>query len=434
MKQGKGYAGPITHYWGDSVNYIGPASDWRYEGLCLGFLGLYKRTSEKAYLERAIECSEFIMQSQLSNGAFLECGFEANPCFGHTYQPHLAASLIGLLSVANALAEEGMDNSRQLAASKKCATFILKNYFDERLGCFVQYENPRAKKVPNPIVPNKICTICEAMFLWAEISGDKVAEEKALSSMAQVLKFQETKKGRFFGGIYQSNLREKMIVYYTARCVGALKITHEKTGERQYLSAAQNAVLFAKRHFTKNGFEFGYSFKGDKISKHVYPIFGAGAADILRAILLVEKKIPAKQMDWFLGMSNGNGAFRNFIGLSHKDTTYAGKAIDTWKDFLPSVGWNDKALRLLAQLPPLPSGNHLFSDSCEKDFGDVHYFEDKEKITVSGSQNRVFGKRALFCAPFSGLKELVYASTSNFPLAPMRLLGSRMLRKLGELR
>ncbi len=339
MKQPGGYAGPVTHYWSDSLTYAGPGIDWRYEGLIPAFISLYRKTNQVVYQSRAIECGDFILRAQRDDGSFLNSSFEANPSFEYSGTPHEAAVCIALFKLANFLREEKMPfQSYEKAALKNIENIQLTQFWNEKLKTFLQFQKSRLPQKNNILVPNKIATTCEALLHAYDATRKKTYLQTALRASKSILSYQDN--GAWKGGIFQSDTRDKIIPFYTARCIPVLVNFFERTNEEKYLEAALSAGTYVKNSQRADGL---FSF-GENMNETVSgPFFIAGAGDIGRALqsLSPYTKISLTPiMDALLASQRKNGAF---------PTKEESKELPSWKDRLGVVGWNDKTLRFLSE-------------------------------------------------------------------------------------
>jgi len=166
MKQSNGYGGPVAHYWSESLHYIWPAVDWRYQGLIEGFVSLYKKTGQKKFLNEAAKCGDFILSGTKSDGSFLNDHFEDNPSFGRRSLVHDAAVDIGLLKLAFLLREKKYSYKKYLfAAMNNLENVLFPYFFDKEEKTFRQYEIGTYYLKENLFVPNKICTAIELLLI-----------------------------------------------------------------------------------------------------------------------------------------------------------------------------------------------------------------------------------------------------------------------------
>ena len=432
MKQKGGYAGPVSHYWKDCLAYIGPGTDWRYEGLMDSFLTLFEKTKDKKFLNLALEAGDFILLNQKPDGSFCNSAFEGNPSFHFSGTPHEAAVDIALLRLAAFLKKKKLNYKKYfLAAEKNLLEIQIKRFYDRSARTFLNYEKGRAENAPNKYVPNKIATACEAFLAYYGLTSKKEFLKIALDASETMLSLQD--KGEFYGGIYQANDRGKIITLYTARCIPCLLKISEIAKSERHAAAALDACNFLEKMFSEGGFRFGYEKNSEgSFARHDYPKFLAGSGDIIRAVGLAKGygNLAEKFMKPLLKSQDANGAFRTSYGMAHKLKEGSYSANPSWRDVLHVAGWNDKALRLLSELwadENLPSGD--FQGKFELECPDGSYFEDNCKIAVEGPENYLFGKNKRFSNGAEEIKSTFYdfALGTRGPLH----LAARGLFKLG---
>ena len=86
-----------------------------------------------------------------------------------------------------------------------------------------------------------------------------------------------------------------------------------------------------------------------------WPRWLAGTADILLSYHKLNEPLPEIALDRLLKSQLSNGAFPTAIGFSSQIKQTVPKTSPDYRDVTSVVGWNDKALRLLAELvePPI---------------------------------------------------------------------------------
>lgn len=426
IEQPLGFGGPVVHYWNDSLAYIGPGTDWRYEGLIAGLLALEKNTKDSHYLEYARACGEYILQNQREDGTFNDSAFEANPAMGYISQIHESAVDIALLRLGLRMEKIQKGDGKPFidAAQKNIDRVLMIRFWNDEKKSFQQYEKGQWDNAPNLFVPNKIATACEALLLLEEATGEKKYVEYAVHAGEMILSFQSDEKP-ILGGIFQANDAEQVITFYTARCITPLLALHSKTKDKRFLNTAKKAAQFiVSQQFDDGSFAFGYH-RGEPTR---YPIFGAGTGDILRALDAVggfEKNVK-KGTAFLLSLQQPTGGFASFIGLGacEKKSFTA-----SWKDHLSCAGWNDKAFRFVAEytkgkIPPANT-SMAFTITC----GDGTLTETRGEWNLHGKRNLRFGKNERFAGgdPL-GLKRLTYLLARG-PQSPITKVG-RFIGKL----
>jgi hypothetical protein len=344
MRQPGGYSGPVAHWWGDCLDYTGPGLDWRYEGILIGYLNLWKKTSNTIWLQKAKRAGDDLVAGQLPSGNYRNSLFELNPGTGGT--PHEAACDLAQLKLAQTLRNLGdLDWEKYFETAKRnLENFYIGRLWDETARFF--RDDPEVMG----FVPNKAATVAEALFALSEITGDAAwVECYALPTLQAVLEHQVS-GGKLDGAISQYSLRqrkfEKFFPFYIARCIPGLLDGLAWSGDERYAESVWRAASFILRVRYPDGSFPQVVYPGNRVNR--FPQWVAAVCDILRALDLARSvgvnydAIPT--LKWLLAGSRPDGAFRTAAGFGR--ATPRGKADDP-RDDLPVVGWNDKAFRYL---------------------------------------------------------------------------------------
>ena len=353
MRCPDGYGGPVVHWWQNCLSYAGAGLDWRYEGIISGYLTLWRRTGERQWLEKARRAGDDLVKGQLPSGNYRHSCFEQNPYAGGT--PHEAAADLGLFNLALALRSEGIDRWERFAKTAECN---LRGYFLDRLWDQEARVFRDSPDVPS-LVPNKACTLVEALFACSELrQNDELIEHFALPTLCSALAIQMTAKGPLQGAIAQNQLRgvvvETYFPYYIARCVPALLNAYEYTNNMEWLDAAMQAGNFIHKHIDDHGRlpQVVYS-KG--INR--YPQWIAPLGDTLRVFdLLIAYGIDFRKSEMESNLIQGqlpSGGFSTATGFASqiRQKNVDGRLPD-FRDNIPVAGWCDKAFAYLAALVP----------------------------------------------------------------------------------
>lgn len=345
MRGENGYTGPVVHWWRNSLSYAGVGLDWRYEGIICGYLTLFERTGNQKWLEKACRAGDDLVAGQTTDGHFAYSRFEQNPGTGGT--PHEAAADLGLLRLAICL--RGLGNARWErfadSAEKNLQSYFIDHLWD------VDAQSFRDTAAIMSFVPNKACTLVEALFAWAELRGDeRVIVKYALPTLQTVVKLQ-----RADGAIPQNWLGETLVKsyfpYYIARCIPALRLAYQFDGGAVWLDSAENAANFIKNQFQNSCLPQVVYEQG----RNQYPEWIAPLGDILRIVTM-----PKKMTTQLLNRQTATGAFPTAQGFAAQVSQRWRSDVPSFRDVLPVVGWCDKVLRFLAELVPrgatLPAG------------------------------------------------------------------------------
>jgi hypothetical protein len=363
-----GYAGPVAHWWQNCMQYTGAALDWRYEGIILGYLALEAATGDRRWLDKARRAGDDLVGGQLETGSYRASSFELNPYTGGT--PHEAAADIGLLALAKRLRaiDDPAWQTYYQTASRNLRGHFIGRLWDDGAGRFND-----SMGVPS-FVANKAATLCEALFLLAELSGDSVwIDRYALPTLDRLISMQ-VKSGTLKGAIaqnwHQGALVERYMPYYIARCVPALLLGGAHTGNAIYADAAVEALRFVFRQQDADGGFVQCLYAGGRVNR--YPRWVAAVGDIIRIAALVApygfEGDTAAALAWMLAGQNANGGIGTARGFAAQVEQRLKGDLPEFRDVLPVCGWADKAFRCLAG--GLPAGAAL-PDAAADDAVDI---------------------------------------------------------------
>ncbi|MBC7227272.1 MAG: hypothetical protein H5T61_08570 [Thermoflexales bacterium] len=358
MRGPGGYGGPVVHWWRDNLLYTGPGLDWRYEGIILGYLKLFRNTGDDRWLDKARRAGIDLLQGQLPSGNFRHSCFEANPGTGGT--PHEAACDLALLRLAHVLREreDPLWETVAEAARRNLWGYILAVLWDDEARTF--------RNLPNDptFVPNKAATIVEALLAWAELTGEKEVVNRYVGpSLDAIVKAQvrapnSPLDGAIEQGIMGARASGRYFPFYIARIIPALLLGYEATGREVYQDAALRAMAFILRFRLPDGSLPQVVYRNGRMNRH--PQWVAGAGDILRAMKWARRcgmdVNPEPTQLWLLRglqLHGGIATAHGFGGMEGRRPSVCPDA----RDLLPVCGWADKAFRYLAGM--VHGGNHL---------------------------------------------------------------------------
>jgi hypothetical protein len=345
MRTPFGYGGPVVHWWQQCLLYTGAGLDWRYEGIIAGYLHLWKASRDRRWLDKACLAGNDLCRAQNINGNFPASTFERNPASGGT--PHEAACDAGLLLLARTLRTEN-DPRWQVyyeVAKRNIEVYLLGRLWHAPSRTFWDHTD-----VPS-FVPNKAATICDALFLLADLeSDDRYIRLYIEPTLDLIIAHQVRSHCRLRGAIAQNSLDghrvEKYFPIYIARCVPTLLAGYQWTGCVRYRDAAVLAVGFLARWIREDGALPTVVYGSGAVTWT--PTWIAPLGDVLRAAeavapLGVEGRW-ARVLDRLLQGQTLSGAIRTadgFGGLSLQN-----RPAD-FRDLLGITGWIDKAFRYL---------------------------------------------------------------------------------------
>jgi hypothetical protein len=331
------------------LRFTGAGLDWRYEGVIIGYLNLYERTGDKAWLAKARRAGDDLVRGQLSGGNFRNSCFEMNPYTGGT--PHEAACDVALLQLAQRLKEQNdpVWTAYAETAERNLQGFILPVLWDTERRLF------RNTATDPTFVPNKGATIVEVLLTWAVLDGEEgLVEAYVVPTLDAILACQDmAPEGPLYGAICQGadgkHKNGRFFPFYIARCIPALLQGYHAVGERRYHWAARTALGFILRHRLEDG-SFPQVVYGDGRVK-LYPQWIAGVGDMLRAMALagaegLEVDLAPTQR-WLLAGVEATGGVRTANGFASQVSQREPGALPDLRDLLPVCGWTDKAFRYL---------------------------------------------------------------------------------------
>ena len=345
MRQCRGFAGPISHWWESSLLNCAAMADWRYEGILCGYVQLARRTGQQFWVERAVQAGDDVVAAQLPNGNYAHSAFQQGPIEAGT--PHEAACDIGLLELADLLRERQDDRWYRFFATAE------RNIHSFLIGTLWNGTAFLDQAWNTIMVPNKNATSLEALLLYEKISGSDL-EAYIDAAATFVLSAQVTAPGPTHGATIHlgTGIHRLAIPIYTARCAAALIRLYESRGHTRYLEGARVMGVFLERSLTNTGVLFGYYRDGSTIA---CPTWIAPAGDVLRALRALTRhgsdhSYAIGQLEsWLLRQQSPSGGFPTARGLGRKGQTEPLDDLPDFRDVLPVVGWVDKTFRAIAE-------------------------------------------------------------------------------------
>lgn len=382
MRQAGGYGGPVAHWWQNRYRYAGPGLDWRYEGLLSGYAVLRSKTAQPKWCTRLHCAAEDVRAGQLAEGSYSASRFELNP--GDLGTPHEAAATLGLLRAAGHLG----DREALLGVAKRNLDNLIAKLWDG--GGF----NDRPG-VPGR-VPNKLATLAQALMSYAEASGEEDYLPYAKAALEDTLRFQVA-GGRWRGAIHQyaADTRRgdgRFFPYYAARCVPALVQASTLFHDLRYRRAAEQILAFLEATRAADG---SWPQVVYRVGRADWPRWLAGSADILLAYVSLSELLPEAALERLLESQHPNGSFPTAQGFSSQLGQGAPGPVPDYRDVTPVVGWNDKVLRLLAEL--LVPGSTVpeaevreFTTSVSVEGVPATFYESAHSMSIYSLRGEVF--------------------------------------------
>lgn len=365
-----GYAGPVAHWWRDSLIDCRPGYDWRYEGTIAGYLDLYRATRDRQWLDRARRDGDDVLAALEPTGLLRSSRFELNPGSGGT--PHEAAAATGLLRLARDLAA-----SDRAAAAAYCAGARriidlgqVGRLWDGAIGRF------RDDPARPSFVPNKAGTLIEALALLAEQTGESAYVDRYLVPSAEAVVAHQVRRrqDRLDGAIAQNSWGTQIVAryfpYYVARCIPGLLEASRVTGQARFAEAALAAGRFVVRTREPDG-GFPQVIYEDGLTTR-FPRWAAATGDVLRAL---EQLQPfgldvdlAATRDWLARSVLAGGQVMTARGFAAQGENRAREPETELRDLLPVAGWADKAFRYFAAgVTPASAGDLRAAQGASND-------------------------------------------------------------------
>jgi hypothetical protein len=342
MRQPEGYGGPVAHWWQSSFVYVGPGLDWRYQGLLAGYARLAEKVGQPVWRRRMAVAADHLIAGQLLDGGYPQSRFEGNP--GTLGTPHEAAASHGLIMA-----------SPYLDAPEAAVMTVTRN-LDHLIAKLWDADRGGFRDAPNSggRVPNKLATLAEALMAAAEQEPEAEYLRFARAALDDVVRFQES-HGVWVGAIHQwspDNRRGdgRFFPLYNARCVPALLTGAAVFAEPRYAEAAHGVLRFleASRHDDGTWPQVVYA-NGRRTE---FPHWIAALADILWAYRAAGLPLPAAALERLVDGQQPTGGFQTAEGFADRFRAALRPRVPDYRDIVGVVGWNDKVLRLLADLLP----------------------------------------------------------------------------------
>lgn len=345
VRQPGGYAGPVAHWWGSVYQYTGPGLDWRYQGILAGYSAAHRKTHQRRWARRTEVAAGHLVDGQRLDGGYRASRFEANP--GSLGTPHEAAAAHGLLLCSDTLADQ---TQAQMAATRGLDHLIARLWDQETSGSFRDGLDSRGR------VPNKLATMAEALMEHAIQSSSTGYLEFARVAVDDILRFQEH-RGPLAGAVHQwaPNNREgdgRFFPYYNARCVPALVRASEVFEVPTYRAAAELILDFLDRTLNEDATWPQIVYANGRRAE--FPHWVAPTADIILAYRSAGRTVPPGALSRLWHGQLATGGFVTADGFGDRFRRAPRTRLPDYRDVTAVAGWNDKVLRLLAEL--LPSG------------------------------------------------------------------------------
>jgi hypothetical protein len=394
MRGAQGYGGPVVHWWRHCWQYAGAGLDWRYEGIIIGYVNLFRHTQQHRWLHKACAAADDLIMQQGNKGNWPNSGFELNPISGGT--PHEFAAAHGLLVLAELLREQSDPQWQKYLASarRNLLGYGINQLWDKEAGYVRDHPYIRS------FVPNKGATFAEGLFLLSKLTGDEQYARCYGLPIIEAILAHQVQEGPMVGAIAQNSFGVRVIAkyfpYYIARCVPALVAAYEFARDERYLAAALQAIGFVLRWREDDGSLPQVIYPDGRINR--YPQWVAATGDLLIAMQLLVpygakfEREPSER--WLCNGIKANGAVATAHGFARQRNQRLPVGLPALHDSVPVCGWVDKAFRYLTGCNPTLTGSSVsetppLEQDCLLNGKPVCYREDAHQMEVFDPRGRL---------------------------------------------
>jgi hypothetical protein len=353
---------------------------WSQAPIINSFLNLYQRTTNKVWLEKAIETGNLQVRRLTATGKYNYAGHEDDRFSGLV---HNALANCALLDLAQALIEEDSSEHERLAEKYiqtvriNTEKYLIAKLWVRRKGAFKVDEKDYYSPKEDRFIANMNSVAVENLIKLDNITGKRKYLEFASRVGEWLLSLQHHSSNNLLNGAiaYQDNEPMTFISIYTALALRGMDDLFHLTRDKRYYES----IVSAARHllyFRDPGSGLFYHAYQEK-SLRKFPMFVAGAGIILKALDDVNK-LSGQPLDItntlcnILSMQLPNGGFPSFVGYnSPGNNRRNGNYSIVWEDIVPTIGWNAHLLEFLTRFVP--------NDFCIPDDLQIETFFNKSK-------------------------------------------------------
>ena len=349
MRGPRGYTGPLADWWQHGFTAMGTPLDWRYEGIIVGYLALWRRTGDGHWLAKAQWAGDDLLAGQSPAGYFAHGATGRAP--RRHRGSHAAACATALLELALALREARSPVWQPYAAAAEVTIHgsILGTLWDAEREVFRQ--SPTA----TTFIPHEAASICHMLFRQAELKHvAAVVDEYALPALHAIVARQIRAAGDPLDGaipfrVTGTQPSSQFLPLCVARVVPALLQAYAWTRKTLFLEAAWRGFAFVQRCGNDDGSFPAVVYPGGRANQ--YPHWIAATGDVLHAAAALRAHGISTNVDatreWLLAGQDRSGGIVTARGYGSRVQQRL-KSLPDVRDLLHVVGWSDKALRGLA--------------------------------------------------------------------------------------
>lgn len=366
---------------------------WSQGPIITGYLNLYQKTSDKKWLQEAIQAADLQCRRLHKTGKYIYAGFEDDR---FSSLVHNSLANCALLDLAKILIDEGNEEKAEKylkIVKENINKYIIGVLWDEDFGAFKFSETDYYTPDVIRFVVNMNSVAVESLIKLSYLTGEQKYQDYAIRVGEWMLTEQIISSNLENGGINYSQVQPGYLIsIYTALAMRGLNDLYYLTKDLRYLEMMRNAANHSINLIDPETNLFFHAVINGEIVK--YPQFIAGAGIILKALDDAEK-LTGEKFDYqdtlgaILKRQILNGGFSNFMGYRNKN----GNGYGVWEDKVPVIGWNAHIFEFLTRM-------------VQKDFS---YKPAKFKINCLATKNYFYreSKRSVLILGIKPIRSLI---------------------------